>query len=351
MSKISIAIIGAGLIGAKHIAHIRKSPDFTLVGISDINRDAVAARYPDVAVFADAREMMDKAKPEAVVIASPNPLHAENAIDCARRGIHCIIEKPVTDTVESAVTLIAEVRKSGIKTLVGHHRRHHQQVQLFRETLSAGTLGPIVGVSAIWATYKPDSYFDAGPWRQLKGGGVLLINLIHEIDFLRYTLGEIVAVSGMSAHRQRGFEVPDAACASIEFASGALGTFFITDSGVSPWTMEQGLGEAPEFPYSGQSSYRFIGGKGALEWPEMRLWQHAGTPNWNTPVLARELHPATINPYDAQLAHFAAVVRGTVPSIQPAEDGLKTLIATAAVSEAAISGERIDVAARIAAAL
>lgn len=349
MSTIKIAIIGAGLIGAKHIAHIRKHADFDLVAISDVNRDAVAARYPDVPVFADSREMMDTAKPDAIIIASPNPLHAENAIDCARRGIHCIIEKPVTDTVDSAKAMLVEVKKSGIKTLVGHHRRHHQQVRAFKEQLEAGTLGPVVGVSGVWATYKPDSYFEAGPWRKQKGGGVLLINLIHEIDFLRYTLGEIVTISAMSANKQRGFVVDDAACATLEFERGTLGTIFITDSGVSPWTMEQGLGEAPEFPYSGQSSYRFIGGKASLEWPEMKVWSHAGAPNWNTPVLARELMPAPLNPYDAQLDHFRDLIVGKVASIQTAEDGLKTLIATAAVSEAAATGQRIDVRSRIAA--
>lgn len=349
MSRIKIAMIGAGLIGRKHIAHINKHADFELVAISDINRDAVAAQYPGMDVFADAREMMDKAKPEAIIIASPNQLHAENGIDCAKRGIHCIIEKPVTDTVESARALVAEVNKSGIKTLVGHHRRHHQQVQAFKTHLAEGTLGAIVGVSAVWATYKPDPYYEAGPWRKQKGGGVLLINLIHEIDFLRFTLGEIVTVSAISANKQRGFVVEDAAGATLEFANGALGTIFITDSGVSPWTMEQGLGEAPEFPFTGQSSYRFIGSKGAMEWPELRLWSHAGAPNWNTPVLAREFMPAPLNPYDSQLDHFRDLIRGKAASIQTAEDGLKTLVATLAVSEAAATGQRIDVRARLAA--
>ena len=87
MSRIRIAMIGAGLIGRKHIAHINTHADFDLVGIADVNRDAVAAQYPGTPVFADAREMMDKAKPNAIIIASPNQLHAENGIDCARRGI------------------------------------------------------------------------------------------------------------------------------------------------------------------------------------------------------------------------------------------------------------------------
>ena len=349
MSRIRIAMIGAGLIGRKHIAHINTHADFDLVGIADVNRDAVAAQYPGTPVFADAREMMDKAKPNAIIIASPNQLHAENGIDCARRGIHCIIEKPVTDKVDSALALLAEVKKAGIKTLVGHHRRHHQQVARFKEQLAAGTLGSIVGVSGVWATYKPESYYEAGPWRKQIGGGVLLINLIHEIDFLRFTLGEIVAVSAMSANKQRGFAVEDAACATLEFASGALGTFFITDSGVSPWTMEQGLGEAPEFPYTGQSSYRFIGGKASLEWPELRIWSQQGDPSWNKLVHAHELMPAPLNPYDAQLDHFRDLIRGKVTSIQTAEDGLRTLIATAAVGEAAKSGARIDLRPRYAA--
>ena len=346
MPNIRIAVIGAGLIGRKHLAHIAKHADFDLVAIADVNRDAVAAQYPGIPVFADAREMMDTAKPEAIIIASPNQLHSENGIDCARRGIHCIIEKPVTDTVDSAMALLAAVKSSGIKTLVGHHRRHHQQVGVFKQLLADQALGPIVGVSGIWATYKPAAYYEAGPWRKQIGGGVLLINLIHEIDFLRFTLGEIVAVSAMSANTQRGFVVEDAACATLEFASGALGTFFITDSGVSPWTMEQGLGEAPEFPYTGQSSYRFIGGKASLEWPELRVWSQQGDPSWNKLVHAHELMPAPLNPYDAQLDHFRDLIRGKIASLQTAEDGLRTLIATAAVSEAAATGQRIDLRAR-----
>src|SRR5437879_3891686 len=89
--------------------------------------------------------------------------------------------------------------------------------------------------------------------RRQPGGGPVLINLIHEIDFLRFTVGEILAVEAIASNRQRGFAVEDTAAALIEFAGGALGTFLISDSAVSPWTMEQGLGESPEFPFSGES--------------------------------------------------------------------------------------------------
>jgi predicted dehydrogenase len=285
-----------------------------------------------------------------VIIASPNQLHAETGIECARRGIHILIEKPVTDTLRTAAALIAEIRKGGIKSLVGHHRRHHLQVRTLKALLGEGRIGDVVGVSAIWATHKPADYFEIAPWRTEPGGGPILLNLIHEIDFLRFTVGEIVAVEAAASNRQRGFAVEDTAAALIEFESGALGTFFISDNAVSPWTTEQGVGESPEFPFSGQSNYRFMGRRGAIEFPELVQWTQAGgAQDWNQPIQAQRIHAPTIDPYAAQLDHFRDVIRGTVPSLQPVEDGARTLVATLAIAEAAAEGRRIDLRERYAA--
>jgi len=350
MSNVTIGVIGAGLIGRKHLRKISEQPDYDLVGIADVNVDAVAAEYPKTRVFADYRKLLDEARPQAVIIASPNQLHAETGIECARRGIHILIEKPVTDTLRTAAALMAEVRKGGIKSLVGHHRRHHLQVRTLKALLGEGRIGDVVGVSAIWATHKPADYFEIAPWRTEPGGGPILLNLIHEIDFLRFTVGEIVAVEAAASNRQRGFAVEDTAAALIEFECGALGTFFISDNAVSPWTTEQGVGESPEFPFSGQSNYRFMGRRGAIEFPELVQWTQAGgAQDWNQPIQAQRIHAPTIDPYAAQLDHFRDVIRGTVPSLQPVEDGARTLVATLAIAEAAAEGRRIDLRERYAA--
>jgi len=350
MSNVTIGVIGAGLIGRKHLRKISEQPDYDLVGIADVNVDAVAGEFPKTRVFADSRKLLDEARPQAVIIASPNQLHAETGIECARRGIHILIEKPVTDTLRTAAALMAEVRKGGIKSLVGHHRRHHLQVRTLKALLGEGRIGDVVGVSAIWATHKPADYFEIAPWRTEPGGGPILLNLIHEIDFLRFTVGEIVAVEAAASNRQRGFAVEDTAAALIEFESGALGTFFISDNAVSPWTTEQGVGESPEFPFSGQSNYRFMGRRGAIEFPELVQWTQAGgAQDWNQPIQAQRIHAPTIDPYAAQLDHFRDVIRGTVPSLQPVEDGARTLVATLAIAEAAAEGRRIDLRERYAA--
>ncbi|MBR3192797.1 Gfo/Idh/MocA family oxidoreductase [Bosea sp. (in: a-proteobacteria)] len=349
MTNIAIGVIGAGLIGRKHLAKIAEHPDFDLVGIADVNAEQVAAGNPGVRVFADYRAMLHEARPSAVIIASPNQLHAENGIECARRGIHILIEKPVTDTLESANALIGEVRAAGIRSLVGHHRRHHRQVATLRSLLNERRIGDLVGVSAIWAVYKPDPYFKAAPWRTQPGGGPVLINLIHEIDFLRFSVGEIASVGAVVSNRQRGFAVEDTAGVLIEFENGAIGTFFVSDSTVSPWTTEQGVGESPEFPFSGESSYRFMGSRGALEFPNLVQWSHGGdAPSWNEPIQARRIHAPTLDPYVAQLDHFRDLILGKAASLQPVEDGARTLIATLAVAEAAATGQRIDLRERCA---
>ncbi|HLY89457.1 MAG TPA: Gfo/Idh/MocA family oxidoreductase [Acetobacteraceae bacterium] len=347
MSNIAIGVIGTGLIGRKHLQKIAEHPDFDLAGIADVNVDAAAALNPQAPVFSDHRRLLDEVRPDAVIIASPNQHHAQIGIDCARCGIDILVEKPVTDTLETAAQLIAEVRKAGIRTLVGHHRRHHRQVKTLRALLRDQRIGSLVGVSAIWATYKPDTYFAAGPWRTQPGGGPILINLIHEIDFLRFTVGEIVAVGAITSDRQRGFAVEDTMSALIEFDTGALGSFFASDSAVSPWTTEQGVGESAEFPFSGESSYRFMGTRGALEFPNIVQWSQAdGAQDWNRPIQAQRIHAPTIDPYIAQLDHFRDVVRGVAASVQSVEDGTKTLIATLAVTEAAATGARIDLRGR-----
>jgi len=336
MAKLTIGVIGAGMIGRRHLRTIPQHPDFALVGIADTNTKMVSEEYPDAAVFADYRDLLTRAKPAVVIIASPNQVHAEIGIACARLGIHFLIEKPVTDTLEAASGLIEEVRKAGVHTLVGHHRRHHEQVKAVRAILQGRQLGTIVGVSAIWAVHKPDSYFAAGRWRAEPGGGPILINLIHEIDFLRFTLGEIAAVSAIASNRHRGFPVEDTAAAILQFESGAIGTMLLSDCAVSPWTMEQGLGESVDFPVSDQSSYRFIGRKGAIEFPTLVQWTQAGdVQDWNQAIEAQRLPTGRVDPFMAQLDHLRDVVRGLVPSLQDVEDGARTLAATLAVTEEA----------------
>ena len=343
---IRVGVVGAGMIGRRHIATAIASPDAELVGVAD----TLAADDPAVAslpcpYFRSHGDLIANAKPDAIVIATPNRLHVAQGIDCARAGIHMIVEKPIADTVDDACALLREAKRANVVLLVGHHRRYHAQAAEARRILAGGRLGKLVGASVLWATRKPETYFDA-TWRKSAGGGPILINLIHEIDMLRFLVGEIASVSGLTSSAQRGFEVEDSAAVMFRFASGALGTILCTDAAASPWTIEQGMGESPSFPYAGENPYRIVGTQGALEFPVLRVWSHrdAAHTNWNEPIASAPVKTLDRDPYIEQIRHLRAVIEGREAPIVSGIDGTRTLAATLAIHESSRLGAPVDLA-------
>ena len=340
MKPLRIAVLGAGMIGRRHIQTTLDLPEVAeLTAVADPAADRTRLALGGAAWFADAREMLDRVKPEAVIIATPNGLHAQQGLLCCERGIHFLVEKPVTANLEEAAGLVHAVAQSGVKTLVGHHRRYLATVEESRRVITSGELGVLVAASVVWATRKPDDYFQA-QWRTLPGAGPLLINAIHEIDLLRHLCGEIRLVSGLKSHAARGFAVEDTAAALFQFENDCLGTLMLTDAGLSPWTIEQGSEESPNFPQSGQNSYRLIGTKGSLELPVLRTWgpRVAGEIGWNRSLVDRDFAPRYCDPYQAQLRHFQRLVRLHEPPMISVLDGAKTLAATLAIAESSSQG-------------
>lgn len=335
MKPLRMAVLGAGMIGRRHIQTIRGMPEAAeLLAVADPQADPAGFDLGTADWFRDAREMLERVRPEAVVIATPNALHLQHGQWCCERGIHFLMEKPVTATLDEASALVQAVRLSGVKTLVGHHRRYLGTVQQARQWVADGRLGKLVVASVVWATRKPQDYFQVA-WRTQPGGGPLLINAIHEIDMLRHLCGDIRAVSGIKSHANRGFAVEDTAAAVFEFDNGCLGTLVCTDAGLSPWTIEQGSGENPAFAYTGQSAYRLIGTEGSLELPVLRAWSArvAGEAAWDKPIVGDFLMPRVHDPFQAQLSHFQRLVRLDEAPVVSVLDGARTLAATLAVAQ------------------
>lgn len=346
MATLKVGVIGAGMIGRRHIATVLASPEAELCGVADtLPRDDPAVAALTVPYFTSHRALIEQAKPDAVVIATPNRLHVPMGVDCARAGVHMLVEKPIADTVSDACVLLREAKRAGVTLLVGHHRRHHAQAQEARRIVAAGELGRIAGATMLWATRKPDSYFDAA-WRRAAGGGPVLINLIHDVDMLRFVVGELASVQGRSSRSIRGFEVEDTAAAVLSFAGGALGTILVTDSAASPWTIEQGLGESPSFPYSGENSYRIVGTAGALEFPVLRVWRYRdpATGSWNEPIASTPVKCFDRDPYVEQIRHLRAVIERREAPLVSGVDGTRTLAATLALKTSSETGAPVDLA-------
>jgi len=341
-AQMRIGVAGAGLIGRRHIELIEASPDCVLAGIADPSPAAKEfAQARNTPWYAEHRALLAQEKPDGLVIASPNALHLQMALDCAEAGVPALIEKPVTDTVASARRLCATIKRTGVPMLVGHHRRHNPIIRAAREAVATGKLGQLTAVAGLWLLKKPDDYFDVA-WRREHGGGPLLINLIHDIDNLRFICGEIVEVQALTSNRVRGFAVEDTAALLMRFANGALGTMTVSDATPAPWSWELASGENPAYPRQDQPCYIFSGTVGSLSVPNMELWSYAQQPGWYAPLSHETVAPPAFDPLIEQLRHFCAVIASREQPLISAEDAMGTLAVVEAISEAARTGQTIS---------
>ena len=201
-------------------------------------------------------------------------------------------------------------------------------------------LGRPVAANVLAAWLKPDPYFNAA-WRREKGGGPVLINLIHDIDMLRFLLGEVTEVQAMDSHGVRGFEVEDTAAAVLRFASGALAAVIVSDATTSPWCWDMCAGEQGQYPRQDVISHQNLGTHGSLSLPDLGLWHYRGERSWHAELSHEVTRVHEADPYTRQLEHFAAVIAGQAEPLCSAVDGLRTLAATLAVHDAAVSGQSV----------
>jgi predicted dehydrogenase len=342
---IRIALLGAGLIGREHAALMASHPDVSIAAICDPSAEAAAlARQLSVPCRTDYVSTLDEMRPDGAVIALPNRLHAPAALACVERGIACLVEKPIAESPAAAAGIAEAAARKGVPVLVGHQRRHSPDIRAAKRVIESGELGEIVAVNGMTLFDKPDDYFNV-EWRKKAGGGVLLINLIHDIDLLRHLVGEIESVRAFTSNTRRGFEVEDTASVSIRFGNGALGTFLISDNAVSPWAWEYASGQALYHPAQ-PGPYMFLAGrKAALSVSDLYLWRHAdGSGHWQHPLVREYRGSAGAPTYLRQLDHFIAVIKREEKPLITAQDGAATLAATLAVDRSAREDRTVTLA-------
>lgn len=343
-NAVRLAVAGAGLIGKRHVESIAKVDEAALAAIVDPTDTAENyARTLGVPWYPSLATLMAEERPEGVIMATPNQVHVENGLECVAADVPILIEKPIAIDVASAQVLVAAADEAGIPILVGHHRRHNPLIQVAKERLSVGAVGTIVAVHAICWFFKPDEYFDV-EWRRLPGAGPVFLNLIHDIDVLRYLCGEIVSVQALESNAVRRNAVEETAAIVLRFENGALGTVTISDAIVSPWSWELTAKENPVYHPTGQACYLIGGTHGSLELPNMNLWNNPGERGWWEPVQHAQITFAPADPLVRQIRHFVRVIRGLEPPLVSGREGLKTLQVIEAIKTSACTGKAVHLA-------
>jgi predicted dehydrogenase len=223
---IRVAIVGLGKMGLSHLAILNAHPGLKVVGACDTAGYLldVLGKYTAVPGFNDFDRMLDEAKPEALLIATPSSSHASLVSKALERGIHVFCEKPFVLDTRDGERLVALADKHGCVTQVGYHYRF---VGAFREAariVRSGALGTIHHVRA--EAYGPVVLRPkGGTWRSARseGGGALYDYACHAIDLVNFIVGPPDGVSGVIRHSIFSADVDDEVYCTLNYASGANG--------------------------------------------------------------------------------------------------------------------------------
>lgn len=258
------ALIGCGRISPNHIVAAQKN-ELEIVALCDVNKDNIIDKKKkfdlscEIKVYTDYIEMLQNEKPELVAIATESGKHAQIALDCMEYGCNLIIEKPIALSLEDANKIIFKAKKLNLKVCACHQNRFNKSIQKIRDAVEKNRFGKMFYGTAHIRWCRDHEYYDRASWRGTweQDGGALMNQCIHNIDLLRWMMGdEIEEVVGMTDRLHHDYiEAEDLGIALVKFKNGSYGIIEGTTD-VYPKNLEETLylfGEKGTVKAGGQS--------------------------------------------------------------------------------------------------
>lgn len=294
---LKVAMIGTGRIAEnKLLPALSKTSDAVLWSV--LSRETsraekvaktFAAQSPSPA-YSDLDSMLADPELDAVIIATPDKLHSEQALAAARAGKHVFCEKPMTTSLAEADAMVNACSDAGVKLGVAFHNRWHAGLRKLHYAASGGLLGDLRHIRVQWSFLAPDAgnwraQSDVGKWWGLAGVGTHCLDQI--LWFMEPACGEVVEVKSMITKQHWGGPNDETALINLRFANGATADL-----------CSSVLFQAP-------TAFELYGSKGWAKGEdavgttgEGRMWTDKGawdfTPN---------------DPYQLEIEDFAAAVR------------------------------------------
>ena len=250
------ALIGCGRISPNHIVAAQaNNHEMMKDKVLKFNLDSIHQ-------YSDYQEMLEKEKPELIAIATESGKHAAIALDCIEAGCNLIIEKPIALSLADAELIINASRKKGVKVCASHQNRFNKSIQKIRDALEKNRFGRMFYGTAHIRWSRDWEYYSRAKWRGTweQDGGALMNQCIHNIDLLRWMMGdEIDEVIGMTDRLNHDYiEAEDFGIALVKFKNGSYGIIEGTTD-LYPKNLEETLylfGEKGTVKAGGQSVNR-----------------------------------------------------------------------------------------------
>ena len=241
LSEVRFGVIGYGNMGRYHAKNLSTGviPGARLTAVCD-EKSGGEVKIDGVKGFTSIAEFFDSGLFDAVLIATPHFSHTTLGIEALKRGLHTLVEKPLSVHKKDAERLIAAHTDPKVVFAAMFNQRPDPRYKKVRDLLRSGELGELRRVNWIITNwFRTESYYASGGWRATwkgEGGGVLLNQCPHQLDLLTWICGMPTTVRGFcKLGKYHDIEVDDDVTAYLEFANGATGVF-ITTTGEAPGT-------------------------------------------------------------------------------------------------------------------
>lgn len=323
MDRVRIGIIGVGGMGSAHAKMMQEVEEVQLCAVADID-PAVAKQVGEqygVPFFTDYRECIDSGLVDAVIVATPHPVHPEVAEYAFSRGLHVLTEKPMAIHPIEADRMIEAAKRAGKVFAVMFQMRTERPYRIARQAIAEGIVGEVMRTELVSAWYRSQAYYDSAAWRATwvgEGGGVLVNQAPHALDMFCWLAGLPARVTASTRTRLHDIEVEDEAFALLEYANGAHGYLYTTTN------------EAP-----GTNRIEIAGDKGKIViqdgrvniWrvvPPLREFTFSTTDMWSGPKAEPvEMEVEEMPAGHAQVTrNFARAILYGEPLLSPGEEGI-----------------------------
>ncbi len=230
--RLRFGIVGTGGIARTHAVALQAlREDADIAACCDVQpgrASAFAEQFGVQHAYESATEMLDAGHLDVICVCTPHPQHAEPLVEAARRGIHGVVEKPLAATLQDADRVLEAAEKHDTLLSTMSQRRWYPAAQRVKAALDDGSLGASLVLGESYCEmWRSEAYYQMGAWRgrwDTEGGGVLMNQAPHNIDFLLWYMGPAEEIFGYWANINHPFvEIEDNAVAVIRFRSGALG--------------------------------------------------------------------------------------------------------------------------------
>ncbi len=226
--RVRIGFAGAGGIATEaHLPALKEVDGAEIVALADVSEDrakAAAEKFGGKA-YADWREMLDKEEMDALYVCLPPHVHGEVELAACAKGLHLFVEKPIVMDMETGIKIAEAIEKAGVISSVGYQLRYRPVADAARDFLKDKPVAMVAGIRWGGIAGGPEHW-----WRVMsRSGGMLHEQATHNLDFIRYIVGDVKRVYGVKAlNALKGVEnldIPDGEITVMEFVNGAIGFF------------------------------------------------------------------------------------------------------------------------------